>query len=1257
MNEEEKKHSTLPVIKGSTQEKTVTVIKGQGSRQARSTFTFDNVFTAFSTQEEVFNATLQPMIRDVMKGYESTIFAYGQTGTGKTHTMEGSLSTPELYGVIPRTAKAIFEAIEQTDYSNAIVKCSYLEIYNEELGDLLLDCSTDASSTTSSPTRRSSRTPTSKEKNVKLEIMEGSKGPFCRGLSEKQVDSYMDVLSLMQQAQQSRKTGETKMNKLSSRSHCIFTIKVQATRTMRDDSTLEFSGKLHMVDLAGSECAKTAKLDKGSVGEMAARERERMNINRSLLTLGRVIKLLKDQHKKKSNARIPYRDSRLTRMLQESLGGRCKTVIVATLSPSATAIEESMSTLNYAQSANGIVNKPISNSYMSISSMNPGSLGSDMSLMGPNAVDTWQEMECRLEYMQAQVEEAQAALARKHLMQQEFIERAEKAELDLVGMEKEVEDAKEEIATIQKEVEYEQEQRERISALQKETKIALQKTTLVLEATQHTESCLTEEAQAVLSTLEESIQDGEQLHKELLEARQYDIEKRAVTRDFHKATGDFLHALASKLDVVKAAEGANKEAILQLSENGSNREKQALQSTMDLIGDIKNDVQKMTNTMESLVDGKNGMKEILDNTTTKTAEKTQITLDGILEGEDQLAKAFSDAKERLELYSGEFKSADEDFLSLSQTVNSSIDARLVETQEKISKMVSSISEALGDVRETSTNTRNHLDSILRDIMKMSISSCTNMIDTSLNRRKALDRSLEKFVGAVSTFNDMNTELDGQERILSNEGGKHVDEIDKLKELLCVQNSSFQKAEKDQEILQNQFIANVYAGVKDLIDSEMLTLSEAKARQFKTFCSENEVISSVNNLVDEGATDIFSKIKAKNVVIREQVQEARDNDDLMVQAVQEASSTFTELEGMTKTHQVSLGGQLDTGFSDLEEMVQQSKELGTITEDLQGNGNTVDEFVAQFVRYDVQNGLTQLSDGATKISSLAIDTVLPKISDNVKAMEMPRGEWKRNMVSTLEDIKSGVEEEKTKLGANLREQIIATTKLATIVTSKNDSFVNIEAKSRSRDLLAHQKAIKEQIENFASSQNNMVSSCSSTLATTHDDVDDFAMNKIQYEKQPREVADKKVHEFSYELTATPSAERILRGVDFREESNEESSSINSIKDWNEIAEPDKEPSDNSVSASLDESMVFETVASDATSVTDSHTTLSSFQIPHRVGEVSLEKENVVNKKKKVVAAQRSKKRSSSNSRVDPTRKRMPAISTPIRTGNSARNLGR
>jgi len=221
---------------------------------------------------------------DVFKGYESTVFAYGQTGTGKTHTMEGDLSDPSNYGVIPRASQAIFDNLRSPQYLNYTVTCSYLEIYNEDLGDLLSDG------------------------HNKVTMMEGENGVVCRGLSEERVSSAADVLNLMNRAQQKRHIGETRMNKQSSRSHCIFTVKVKASVEV-PDGTFTLEGKLHMVDLAGSECAKSAGMEK-TTGNEAARERERMSINRSLLTLGRVISILKEQSQNKKsakNVRIPYR--------------------------------------------------------------------------------------------------------------------------------------------------------------------------------------------------------------------------------------------------------------------------------------------------------------------------------------------------------------------------------------------------------------------------------------------------------------------------------------------------------------------------------------------------------------------------------------------------------------------------------------------------------------------------------------------------------------------------------------------------------------------------------------------------------------------------------------------------------------------------------------------------------------------------------------------------------------------------------------
>lgn len=149
--------------------------------------------------------------------------------------------------------------------------------------------------------------------------------------------------------------------------------------------------------------------------------------------------MLKEQNEGKSsskNIRISYRDSKLTRILQESLGGRCKTLIVATLSPSVTAIEESISTLSYAQCANGITNKPIATSYLSLGTASTSSSSLESGQSDPKTVEHWHEMECRLEYMKGQVEESQAALARQHMQQPELVERAEKAEEDVLQSEK-----------------------------------------------------------------------------------------------------------------------------------------------------------------------------------------------------------------------------------------------------------------------------------------------------------------------------------------------------------------------------------------------------------------------------------------------------------------------------------------------------------------------------------------------------------------------------------------------------------------------------------------------------------------------------------------------------------------------------------------------------------------------------------------------------------------------------------------------------
>lgn len=349
-------------------------------------FSFDHVYDQQCTQRAVYENTAKAVVESSLEGYNATIFAYGQTGTGKTYTMEGFNSgsgSVEERGIIPRAIEQIFQHIQSNVSARMrfLVRASYLQIYNESISDLL------------------------KPERNNLMIREDKKrGVFVEGLSEWVVRSPEEIYGLMERGGAMRATGSTKMNEISSRSHAVFIIIAEQSKTSyvdakgNDISPEEFTaivnayqsrngaggngndkrkggnaaapngggngsglhpklesmvrqsfkvGKLNLVDLAGSERVRLS----GATGQ---RLEESKKINQSLSALGNVISALTDA---RGRQHIPYRDSKLTRILEDSLGGNCKTTMMAMISPALEAMTESLSTLKFANRAKNIKNE------------------------------------------------------------------------------------------------------------------------------------------------------------------------------------------------------------------------------------------------------------------------------------------------------------------------------------------------------------------------------------------------------------------------------------------------------------------------------------------------------------------------------------------------------------------------------------------------------------------------------------------------------------------------------------------------------------------------------------------------------------------------------------------------------------------------------------------------------------------------------------------------------------------------------------
>lgn len=288
-------------------------------------FTFDSVYGWGSKQNDIYDDAVRPLVESVLRGFNGTIFAYGQTGTGKTYTMQGVSNDPEGRGVIPNSFQHVFTQISRTQNQKYLVRSSYLEIYQEEIRDLLC-----------------------KDNNKKLELKENPElGVYVKDLSSVVTKNATEIEHVMNLGNQSRSVGFTNMNERSSRSHAIFLITVECSEVGPDGEDRIRVGKLNMVDLAGSE-------RQSKTGAKGKRLKEAAKINLSLSALGNVISALVDG----KSTHIPYRDSKLTRLLQDSLGGNAKTVMVATVGPSHKNFEESLATLRYASRAKNIKNKP-----------------------------------------------------------------------------------------------------------------------------------------------------------------------------------------------------------------------------------------------------------------------------------------------------------------------------------------------------------------------------------------------------------------------------------------------------------------------------------------------------------------------------------------------------------------------------------------------------------------------------------------------------------------------------------------------------------------------------------------------------------------------------------------------------------------------------------------------------------------------------------------------------------------------------------
>ncbi|XP_076926393.1 kinesin-like protein KIN-5C [Bidens hawaiensis] len=760
-SKDELKNNAPQVVTCNEFQREVAVSQSIAGKQIDRVFTFDKVFGPSAQQKDLYEQAVIPIVNEVLEGFNCTIFAYGQTGTGKTYTMEGECKRaksgpngelPLEAGVIPRSVKQIFDTLEgqNAEYS---VKVTFLELYNEEITDLL------------APEEISKIGIEDKQKKLLPLMEDGKGGVLVKGLEEEIVTSASEIFTLLERGSAKRRTAETLLNKQSSRSHSLFSITIHIKESTPEGEELIKCGKLNLVDLAGSENISRS-------GAREGRAREAGEINKSLLTLGRVINALVEHL-----GHIPYRDSKLTRLLRDSLGGRTKTCIIATVSPAVHCLEETLSTLDYAHRAKNIKNKPEVNQKMMKTTL---------------IKDLYGEIERLKAEVYASREKSGVYLPKERYYQEEMERKAMADQIEQMGIKIENQQKQFEDLQIQFNARVEEcsdlscklastqnnlNQTNQVLANTEETlrtcQYALKERDFIIQKQKEAETALAHQACVLRSDLEKSIQDNASLFMKIAREDKLNAGNRSVVNKFESELAQDVGSLCNMVAASVSQQNAQLQCIEKFCDTFININDKAITDLKEKVSASRklfiSHIEEMENVVHLHKAGANGSLEDISAKASSNAQCVEELLaEEAAKGHsifDELHGTLSAQQGEIEVFARELQKRFNDSIhhttNISEFINGVFDKLMEESKE--------IGNHANQVDETQTKNIDEFKKAYEEQTRFDaeklIADVTSLVSSHLSRQQEMVDA--RLAGIRETCSASKTVLDGHVSSIEN----------------------------------------------------------------------------------------------------------------------------------------------------------------------------------------------------------------------------------------------------------------------------------------------------------------------------------------------------------------------------------------------------------------------------------------------------------------------------------------------------------
>mmetsp|Transcript_17591 Transcript_17591/g.26310 ORF Transcript_17591/g.26310 Transcript_17591/m.26310 type:complete len:729 (-) Transcript_17591:77-2263(-) len=721
------------------------------------------------------------------------------------------------------------------------------------------------------------------------------------------------------------------------------------------------------------------------------------------------------------------------------------------------------------------------------------------------SVEHWQEIEMRMEYLQSQVEEAQAALARQYREQKGIINRAEKAKKDLMHTKQKL----------------------------KLSEYNLEKSNRILEATKKMEMQLMAEATDLMKKLDVSIADGDVLYNLLVSSREADSKRKEATKSFHKAVLEKVSLIMGKLGSLEEEGDKYHSNTVDDAMERQTQEHEELNQSVQLLHEIQLHVSDLTMTMKSHVQDENGMIDVLSKLTQDVQEGIATAKKHIQKGEQELGTTIDNTRRDLTMHSNKLLEMEKQYNTTSEDYVKTMETLISQSNDKLTKMVSSAVGALIQARDDSSKTRESLSETLATFHTVSAKSVARIQEESKLCSKGLIKSLDSFVDGMKHIDDIQEQLEKQQETLLRDGGAHLKEIQGQKELVLSQRDALSTAKSEQKELEQEFVKQVIQGVTELVTEQMKLMSTKHEIRLEQLEKRNDSLHTLTDGVQSSAKNIFTEINTASETINEHAIETRRNDEAIKASAEEADAVLLNIEEISRKQK-----EVETDFYDqtnenTSKLADHEVAITQASSLLRNDSSDVAAFLTENLHDDMATGVSTLSDLANKQSVYSRDSVVRSTDGQLEKMAKPRVGIISNFSKAADSVTRSVTSGRERIEVVANKQCNTADELKSNVESKFDNFANDVAKLRRSLIDTRRTVVVDSSDGFNKLSKDTLSSTVSYASTTREEVNDFATKTINFQEEVPPITERKNIEYNTKLSSTPADHILVKDIIFAE----------------------------------------------------------------------------------------------------------------------------